>query len=88
MLCVLSALVRINRKKHKSYASALYAACEQACRRLAGPQVATGEVAATAGPTTQQLTAGELVAVAYRSSKKALLWDCLLAHEQATSEQI
>ena len=63
-------------------------AVRQAGRRLAGVQPAElkqGDRAAPHGTVTPELSGPALTAVAFRSSKKALLWDCLLAHEQASS---
>ncbi len=53
----------------------------QALRMLAGAQQGESDRAAEAPAASRPSGAIELMGVAFRANKKALLWDCLLARE-------
>ena len=53
----------------------------QALRTLVGAQQGKLDSAAKAPAALQKVADAEMRALAYRANKKALLWDCLLAHE-------
>ena len=53
----------------------------QALRMLAGAQQGEGDGAAHVPATSRHLAAPDLLAIAFRANKKAMLWDCLLARE-------